>query len=296
MYVRTGVLVTNLGVHFKRGRENSVVWVTTLDKGKPVEGADVAVYDCRGRQIFAGRTDAQGLARISTALAAQPRDCLVDQGYFVTARKAIASGPSQGVVDTSFVFSQWQKGHRVLALQPADRFPAGAGSARAYGVRSHAAAGGRNRVDEALRPHRNHEGSRATSMRPSCPARVKIVHQGSGQEYLAAAAVERPAERRFELGAFPPAAKLGVYTVSLERDVPPGSAARSTSAAKCRRAANSASKNFACRWSTRASAAPRASRSRRASFRVNVQLSYLSGGAHGAGARSRIGTCSRTAR
>ena len=78
MYVRTGVLVTNLGVHFKRSRENSLVWVTTLDKGKPVEGADVAVYDCRGRQIFAGRTDAQGLARIGTALAAA-RDCLVDR-------------------------------------------------------------------------------------------------------------------------------------------------------------------------------------------------------------------------
>ena len=41
MFVRTGVLVTNLGVHFKLGRENSVVWVTTLDRGKPVEGADV---------------------------------------------------------------------------------------------------------------------------------------------------------------------------------------------------------------------------------------------------------------
>jgi len=34
MYVRTGVLITNLGVHFKLGRENSVVWVTTLDRGR----------------------------------------------------------------------------------------------------------------------------------------------------------------------------------------------------------------------------------------------------------------------
>jgi hypothetical protein len=48
--------------------------------------------------------------RIGTALAPQARDCLVDQGYFVTARKAIAEGLAKGVVDTSFVFSQWQKG------------------------------------------------------------------------------------------------------------------------------------------------------------------------------------------
>ena len=63
--------------------------------GGAARTADVAVNDCRGRQIFAGRTDAQGLARIGTALAPQPRDCLVDQGYFVTARKAIAESHRQ---------------------------------------------------------------------------------------------------------------------------------------------------------------------------------------------------------
>lgn len=41
MYVRTSVLVTNLGVHFKQGRENSLVWITTLDKSKPVANAEV---------------------------------------------------------------------------------------------------------------------------------------------------------------------------------------------------------------------------------------------------------------
>ena len=30
-YVSTSVLVTNLAVHFKYGRESSLVWVTTLD-------------------------------------------------------------------------------------------------------------------------------------------------------------------------------------------------------------------------------------------------------------------------
>ena len=39
MYVRTSALVTNLGVHFKLGRENAMAWVTTLDKGQPVAGA-----------------------------------------------------------------------------------------------------------------------------------------------------------------------------------------------------------------------------------------------------------------
>ena len=68
MFVRTGVLVTNLGVHFKHGRENSVVWVTTLDRGKPVAGADVVVNDCNGKPLWNGKTDAKGLAVVARAL------------------------------------------------------------------------------------------------------------------------------------------------------------------------------------------------------------------------------------
>jgi hypothetical protein len=48
LYVPTAALVTNLGVHFKKGRENSLVWVTALDTGKPVGGASVSLRDCRG--------------------------------------------------------------------------------------------------------------------------------------------------------------------------------------------------------------------------------------------------------
>ncbi len=53
MYVRTSALVTNLGVHFKLGRENALAWVTTLDKGQSVEGARVRVSDCNGKQAGA---------------------------------------------------------------------------------------------------------------------------------------------------------------------------------------------------------------------------------------------------
>jgi hypothetical protein len=68
MYVRTGVLVTNLAVHFKWAPVNSGAWVTTLDKGKPVPGAAVQVSDCRGNKVWSGQTDAQGFARIDQQL------------------------------------------------------------------------------------------------------------------------------------------------------------------------------------------------------------------------------------
>ena len=64
MYVPTAVLVTNLSVHFKWGRESSLVWVTTLDKGEPVKDATVTMRDCQENTLWIGKTDAQGLARV----------------------------------------------------------------------------------------------------------------------------------------------------------------------------------------------------------------------------------------
>jgi len=43
MYVPTAALVTNLAVHFKKGREASLVWVTTLDQAEPVRDAELPV-------------------------------------------------------------------------------------------------------------------------------------------------------------------------------------------------------------------------------------------------------------
>ena len=63
MYVPTTVLVTNLSVHFKRGIESSLVWVTTLDKARPVAGAAVEVIDCTGTRLWQGTTDRDGIAR-----------------------------------------------------------------------------------------------------------------------------------------------------------------------------------------------------------------------------------------
>src|SRR5204863_40741 len=80
MYVPAAALVTNLSVHFKWGAENGLVWVTTLDHARPVEGARVTVQDCRGDVRWQGWTDARGLA-IVTGLPARTAlpDC--DHSY-----------------------------------------------------------------------------------------------------------------------------------------------------------------------------------------------------------------------
>ncbi len=105
-YVRAAALVTNLGVHFKLGRESSLVWVTQLETAKPVAGADVAIRDCGGTVHFQGRTDASGILRVPRTL--PQRDALPacgleesQQEFFVTARTAD---------DFAYAFSNWGEG------------------------------------------------------------------------------------------------------------------------------------------------------------------------------------------
>ncbi|MBY0411812.1 MAG: alpha-2-macroglobulin, partial [Burkholderiaceae bacterium] len=113
MFVRTSALVTNLGVHFKLGRENAMAWVTTLDKGLPVQGATVRVSDCHGNEVTNAITDAQGLARVE-GLSSEPPRCNnrdsalgneASSTYFISARHQ----GTDGVQDMAFTWSDWQR-------------------------------------------------------------------------------------------------------------------------------------------------------------------------------------------
>src|SRR3546814_12168961 len=58
-----------MAVHFKWGRESSLAWVTALDSGKPVAGADIRVTDsCTGRQLARGTADKAGRLAFPTGL------------------------------------------------------------------------------------------------------------------------------------------------------------------------------------------------------------------------------------
>jgi len=119
MYVPTAALVTNLSVHFKWGRTNSLAWVTTLDEAKPVAAAEVAVRDCRGKAVWSGKTDAHGIARIGTlpAREALPRCGSYPQGSEDYPQLHALLDLHQGLLvtatmenDLSFVHSSWQQG------------------------------------------------------------------------------------------------------------------------------------------------------------------------------------------
>ena len=85
-YVTGMVVVTDLAVHLHRAKESSVVWVTRLSDGQPVDGADVAITDaCTGQDVARAATDAEGIARIPGSL--PWREACADFRYLVSARK-----------------------------------------------------------------------------------------------------------------------------------------------------------------------------------------------------------------
>lgn len=55
---------TDLGLVVKAGAASGVVWVVGLRTGKPVAGAQVAVYTRQGKQTFVGKTDGDGLVKL----------------------------------------------------------------------------------------------------------------------------------------------------------------------------------------------------------------------------------------
>jgi uncharacterized protein YfaS (alpha-2-macroglobulin family) len=123
MYVRTAALVTNMAVHLKLGRNNALVWVTTLDGGKPVANAQVRVSSCDGKAQWQGQTDAQGRAFIQKAIdrspcsrsarrlrttsasadEAQEEETQSEEDHFIFASARLGD-------DYSFVRSDWQQG------------------------------------------------------------------------------------------------------------------------------------------------------------------------------------------
>lgn len=212
MYVRTTALVTNLGVHFKLGRENALVWVTTLDKGQPVAGAQVRVSGCDGKELATAKTNAQGIANIE-GLSFEPYSCEGGEGYFVSARAKAADGSA----DMAFTWSNWQRGIEPWRFNlPTAGWGATWPVQRAHTIfdRTLLRAGETVSMKHIMRT----ETLRGFALPADRPKTVQITHIGSGQQFeipldwRTTATGGLSAQHTFTV---PPAAKLGAYSVAL---------------------------------------------------------------------------------
>lgn len=215
MYVRTSALVTNLGVHFKLGRENALAWVTTLDKGKPAAGALVRVSDCSGKEVATGTTNAQGVAELKGVPPEAPR-CRDEggdssQAYFVSAR--LKDGNTE---DMAFTWSDWYRGIEPWRFNvPTSRDPRPDERAHTVFDRTLLRAGETVSMKHLIRS----ETSQGFGLPDTLPDTLVITHTGSGQQFTQPVAWRKTAtggqsaENSF---AIPASAKLGGYEVTLK--------------------------------------------------------------------------------
>lgn len=110
MYVRTSALVTNLSVHMKHGRDDMLVWVTTLDDAKPVANAEVRVLDCDGSELMRGTTNADGVFHREATVQKQYCPRLGTSALYASARIPADHPQAYGKADFSFVLSDWDRG------------------------------------------------------------------------------------------------------------------------------------------------------------------------------------------
>lgn len=213
VYIRTGVLVTNLGVHAKIGRENSLVWVTRLDDGKPVAGADVQVSGCDTTVYFTGKTDENGIVNIDKPLPDGQCHDNWERFLFISARAM--DDKAAGGMDMAFTLSTWNRGIESWRFSyPTSRNPNPSTIATTVFDRTLLRAGETVSMKHFIR---NLTLTGFTLPDGPLPNTLSIVHQGSGQETKLPLSWNRTggglsAQSVFQI---PAEAKLGTYTVAL---------------------------------------------------------------------------------
>ena len=163
MYVQTTALVTNLAAHFKQGRESSLVWVTTLDRGQPVKGADVTIRNCQDKILWQGKTNASGIATIAQKLPGEnelpfcpfkedeDHNYRYDESYQLSGIQGGMFVTAQSGADLTFVHSSWDQGIEPWRFQLLQESYQCAGY-RPHHLRPDPAARGRHGAYEAYPP------------------------------------------------------------------------------------------------------------------------------------------------
>ncbi|NYT36945.1 alpha-2-macroglobulin [Allopusillimonas soli] len=185
MYVRTTALVTNLAVHIKSGRDDTLAWVTTLDEGKVVADAQITVLDCHGTLLAQGRTDKHGIWHVEQNLAGDDTYCSDTQlsGIYVSARIGADHPLARGKADFAFALSSWDDGIESWRFNvPTDFQEDPTLAVHTVYDRTLLRAGETVSMKHYIRVETRH-GLAAPDEANPLPDRLIIEHQGSGQRY-----------------------------------------------------------------------------------------------------------------
>lgn len=221
MYVATTALVTDMAVHFKKGRESSLVWVTKLSDGRPVGGARVSVVDVSGKELAKGTTNKDGILNLKSVKF--PCALGTDDGSGGGSDENISDYSQCEVFvfaskdgDFSFASSNWSKGIEPYRFNVTTEYlPAQWGPASMHTVldRMLAQPGDTVHMKHVLREYRERGFSMMNAKR--LPKRVLIVHEGSNQTYTLPFSFDQKSGTALGSFAIPKDATLGKYTIYL---------------------------------------------------------------------------------
>lgn len=212
-YVRSAGLVTNMSVHVKHTRNEAWVWVTELKTTNVVAGAKVSIFDNAGNVISSATTDARGWAAFKFAKpvddwATDPQSSFYG-GFFAMAEKGD---------DYSFTHTSWDKGIESW------RFQIRSGDTDSPWL-GHAV------LDRTLlKPEEKMSAKivlRKTSLSgfslPGAnewPARLTIAHDSGLQTFKLPLTWNKQSGVALVNWPVPAGAKLGRWTLTLEKDTP----------------------------------------------------------------------------
>lgn len=215
MYVATSALVTDMAVHFKKGRESSVVWVTQLSTAKPVSGAKVSLVDGSGQEIAKGTTGNDGILRLGKVKypCAQNDE---DEGESRRYDSCEIFAFAQKDDDFSFTSGSWSKGIETYRFNVSTEY-----LSRQWGPvvmhtilnRMAAQPGEVIQMKHVLREHRENGFSMMNEKR--LPKRVLIVHQGSNKTYTLPFEFDKASGSAIGKFTIPKDATLGRYSIYL---------------------------------------------------------------------------------
>lgn len=206
-YVAAGALVTDMAVHFKWGRESSLVWVTELETGKPVGSAAIHITDsCTGKPIVWGSTDRTGRLLIRASLP-EPEiggDCDYGASHplMVSARRG---------EDMSFTLTSWTKGIAPYDYELPFGWQAAEDIIHTVFDRSLVRAGETVHMKHILR----HPVAAGFALVKGFSGKLKLRHMGSDTEFSLPVTIS-PSGSGLTDWAVPQGAPLGDYSLSFE--------------------------------------------------------------------------------
>ena len=214
MYVASSALVTNLSVHFKRGRTRSLVWVTRLDTAAPVEGADISLFNDQGKSLAKGKTGKGGVLWLDSIAPACP-DVPADSDESGTDHCEIFSFAKLGD-DFTFASSNWSQGIESYRFNLQRDYVSpqwGATLAHTVFDRPLMKAGETIHFKHFLREH-TQNGFRALRSQV-LPKRVLVVHEGTQKVYALPFEYDAATGTALNTFTLPKDASLGLYSVYL---------------------------------------------------------------------------------